>query len=502
MLQFHDGNWEHRAFWGEDLMTWGIAGQPSRQAMGPLPETGKWVRLEVEAQKVGLGAETPLDGWAFAQYDGTCYWDAAGITRRPFDSPWQDLAAAYHRLGDQKTLDTLLKRHPSAAVGIGDIHAADGDWKRSMNAYRKALSGQPADTALLTKLAAVCKAAGRTREAVPYLASLSAANPNDTSLSLEVAALQAWFGQEKELADTCSRGLEWAKDTAVPETADRVAKACCLLLRAEKAQREAALTLARKAVRLGKNSPSLPWFQIDLGMAEYRSGHFAEANAALIAAAKDAYTAHMAGTAAFYRAMSRFQQGKKDEARKLAAEAAAKMEPRPKDEMNPLPGDARAEHLTADAGSGAKRPAAADALRSWRDQRKQGGDGGPSVATALERFGLHQLGEHNYADAEALLRDCLSIREAKQPADWTTFNTQALLGAALLGQKKYADAEPLLLSGYKGLKQYQARIPATSKNRLSEALERLVQLYEAIGKKEEADKWREERAPAKKKTHW
>jgi hypothetical protein len=40
----------------------------------------------------------------------------------------------------------------------------------------------------------------------------------------------------------------------------------------------------------------------------------------------------------FYRAMSLFRQGKENEARRLATEAAAKMKPLPKDEANPLAG--------------------------------------------------------------------------------------------------------------------------------------------------------------------
>ena len=42
------------------------------------------------------------------------------------------------------------------------------------------------------------------------------------------------------------------------------------------------------------------------------------------------------GISAFYRAMSLFRQGSRDEARKLAIAAAAKMKPLPKDEQNPL----------------------------------------------------------------------------------------------------------------------------------------------------------------------
>jgi len=86
MLQFNDGAWEHRAYWGEDVIPWGTAGSASRVHMGPLPEAGRWVRLEVEAAKVGLNPGAVLNGWAFTQHDGTCFWDKAGVvTRTPQD---------------------------------------------------------------------------------------------------------------------------------------------------------------------------------------------------------------------------------------------------------------------------------------------------------------------------------------------------------------------------------------------------------------------------------
>jgi hypothetical protein len=52
----------------------------------------------------------------------------------------------------------------------------------------------------------------------------------------------------------------------------------------------------------------------------------------------------------------------------------------------------------------------------------------------------------------------------------------------------------LLVVGYEGMKQHQDRIPAHRKVRLSEALDQLVQFYDASGKPEEADKWPAERA--------
>ena len=78
-LQFNDGTWEHRATWGEDKAF--LAGKrgPANHQMGKLPETGKWVRLEVPAKVVGLKPGAQLNGWAFTQVNGTVHWDKAGI---------------------------------------------------------------------------------------------------------------------------------------------------------------------------------------------------------------------------------------------------------------------------------------------------------------------------------------------------------------------------------------------------------------------------------------
>jgi serine/threonine protein kinase/tetratricopeptide (TPR) repeat protein len=146
----------------------------------------------------------------------------------------------------------------------------------------------------------------------------------------------------------------------------------------------------------------------------------------------------------------------------------------------------------AEAYDGAGQFAKSEPLyRAALDQtRKRFGADDVRTAAQMAVLGTNLLHQHKYTDAEPLLRDCLKMREAKRPNEWITFNTQSLLGGALLGQKKYADAEPLLLQGYQGMKQREAKIPPQGKVRLTEALERLVQLYEATGKKDQADKWR------------
>jgi tetratricopeptide (TPR) repeat protein len=113
-------------------------------------------------------------------------------------------------------------------------------------------------------------------------------------------------------------------------------------------------------------------------------------------------------------------------------------------------------------------------------------------ATALAVRGAMLIAQKKPAEAELKLRECLTIREKVQPDDWSTFETKSILGEALLDQTKFGDAEPLLLSGYQGMKQHQDLIPSQDRPRLTKALKRLVKLYEAWGKEDQASKWRNE----------
>jgi serine/threonine protein kinase/tetratricopeptide (TPR) repeat protein len=124
--------------------------------------------------------------------------------------------------------------------------------------------------------------------------------------------------------------------------------------------------------------------------------------------------------------------------------------------------------------------------------RQSAGADSPTYAEHLAPLGQNLLAQHKHFQAEAVLRECLAIRQKKLPDDWVTFNTRSMLGAALLGQKRYTEAEPLLLQGYGGLKQRQRRIPKEGQVHLGDSLKRLVQLYDAWGKKDEAARWRKE----------
>jgi serine/threonine protein kinase len=125
-------------------------------------------------------------------------------------------------------------------------------------------------------------------------------------------------------------------------------------------------------------------------------------------------------------------------------------------------------------------------------RRKQGAEH-PDYASALALLGSTLLRLHRPADAEPFLRESLGIRQKADPDGWLPFNTMSLLGDSLLGQKQYAAAEPLLLESHRGMKQREARMGPAAATRLGQARQRLVRLYEAWGKKEQAGKWR--RAP-------
>jgi len=78
MLNWRDeGGWEHRAYWGANLIDYGIDGTASRRRIGDLPAPGVWTKLTIPASSVGLGASSLL-GMSFSVFDGRATWDAAG----------------------------------------------------------------------------------------------------------------------------------------------------------------------------------------------------------------------------------------------------------------------------------------------------------------------------------------------------------------------------------------------------------------------------------------
>jgi tetratricopeptide (TPR) repeat protein len=142
-----------------------------------------------------------------------------------------------------------------------------------------------------------------------------------------------------------------------------------------------------------------------------------------------------------------------------------------------------------------------DKAEGWRRQwmavvKEKAGADSPDYAAELSLLGLSLLKKKKWTDAEPILRECLAIREKREPDDWRTFNTHSMTGGALLGEKKYVEAEPLLLKGYAGMKAREEKIPISGGGelRIPEALDRLIELYTATNRADEVKKWQAERA--------
>jgi eukaryotic-like serine/threonine-protein kinase len=99
------------------------------------------------------------------------------------------------------------------------------------------------------------------------------------------------------------------------------------------------------------------------------------------------------------------------------------------------------------------------------------------------------LERHKYQDAEPPARAALSAREKTAADSWRRFESESLLGAILAGQRKYAEAEPLLLSGFEGMRQRQRRIPAPERFALASAGAWIVRLYEDSTRPDKASDW-------------
>jgi serine/threonine-protein kinase len=105
-----------------------------------------------------------------------------------------------------------------------------------------------------------------------------------------------------------------------------------------------------------------------------------------------------------------------------------------------------------------------------------------SFATALTIKGLILSRTGRTDEAEKILREALGLREANLPPDhFMTALTRAALGESLMAQKKYSEAEPLLLASYESLARSQT---GAANPRTALVKRRLAELYTAWGKKE------------------
>jgi hypothetical protein len=99
-------------------------------------------------------------------------------------------------------------------------------------------------------------------------------------------------------------------------------------------------------------------------------------------------------------------------------------------------------------------------------------------------------------EAELLLQRTVEVMLCEMPGPSPTLKTQRGLVRALLDNGRYAEAEPLLLQRYEGLKQQDMERPDPANSKLiKKVAERIIDLYQAWGKAEQAESWSTKLAP-------
>jgi tetratricopeptide (TPR) repeat protein len=156
---------------------------------------------------------------------------------------------------------------------------------------------------------------------------------------------------------------------------------------------------------------------------------------------------------------------------------------------NTLAGKSSLARLYADEG---KDPAAEALFTSILPvQVRVLGEMHPFTLDSRRRLGRLQLREHKYPGADATLQSALRGYEKAMPESWERYDCLSMLGASLAGRKHYAEAEPLLLSGYQGMVERAGTIPFKDRPAIQQAGQSIVQLYESWAKPEKAAEWRQ-----------
>ena len=126
----------------------------------------------------------------------------------------------------------------------------------------------------------------------------------------------------------------------------------------------------------------------------------------------------------------------------------------------------------------------ADAMfrRCIKGYAKAQGDDGLELAMLRADLAMNHLKKAEPSLAEPLLREALKVYDRQMKDDWRRFEIQGQLGEALYSQKKYDEAEPLVLGGYEGLMNRRKKVTVDARPRLPEAGRRVVTLYESWGK--------------------
>jgi tetratricopeptide (TPR) repeat protein/predicted Ser/Thr protein kinase len=120
----------------------------------------------------------------------------------------------------------------------------------------------------------------------------------------------------------------------------------------------------------------------------------------------------------------------------------------------------------------------------------------PETMASVADLALTYVSQQKFVESEPLAREVLEFERKTLPDDWHRFRAESLLGASLAGQKKYPEAEPLLLEGYREMAKRKAKIDVPNTYHLDLAREWVTRLYQVWGSPDRAAEWRQTLAKA------
>jgi hypothetical protein len=130
------------------------------------------------------------------------------------------------------------------------------------------------------------------------------------------------------------------------------------------------------------------------------------------------------------------------------------------------------------------------AARTLAARRQALGSEDPDTMTSAVDLATVYIEQDKFADAEPLARDARGTERKIQPDLWPRYRAETVLGESLAGQRKFAEAEPLIVEGFKGMLARKERIAVPDQYHLDRAREWLVRLYAAWGKPAKVAEWR------------
>jgi tetratricopeptide (TPR) repeat protein len=123
--------------------------------------------------------------------------------------------------------------------------------------------------------------------------------------------------------------------------------------------------------------------------------------------------------------------------------------------------------------------------------------GGSDIAAfrlAISAIGWTRLRQQKYVEAEKGLREVMPFFDSTRVDALPRYVWESTLGASLVGQRKYEEAEARLLEGYDGIRRTEPLVGPRAANdparfRLGEVGEWIVRLYQEWGEPDKAAEW-------------